>query len=128
MNSGSTLSKAERVETQNLKAKTPNKEMAPFLKGLLTHVTSPFPYLYWATVGASFIRQGFASAGTIGAATFPLGFWLGASSFTVIVIYLVTHGKRMLPAHLEPYLHHISGALLIAGGIYLALSVWQGLF
>jgi len=117
----------DKLKTRNPKLGTPDKELAPFVKGLLTHVTSPFPYLYWATVGASFIRQGFANGGIAGAAVFPLGFWLGASGFTVIVIYLVTHGKRMLPARLEPYLHYVSGALLVAGAIYLALSVWQGL-
>ena len=104
------------------------KEIPAFLKGLLTHVTSPFPYLYWATVGASFIRQGFANGGIVGAAVFPLGFWLGACSFTLIVIYLVARGKKLLPSRLEPYLHHLSGALLIGSGIYLAVSVWQALF
>ena len=102
--------------------------MAPFLKGLLTHLTSPYPYLYWATVGASFIRQGFASGGIAGAAVFPLGFWTGAITFTLIVICLVARGKKLLPSRLEPYLHHLSGALLIGSGIYLAVNVWQGLF
>ena len=105
-----------------------SREMPPFSKGLLTHLTSPYPYLYWATVGASFIRQGFASGGVGGAAVFPFGFWLGACGFTLIIIYLVARGKKLLPSRLQPYLHHFSGALLIASGIYLAVSVWQGLF
>ena len=104
------------------------QEMTPILKGLLTHATSPYPYLYWATVGASFIRRGFASGGIAGAAVFPLGFWTGAITFTLIVICLVARGKKLLPSRLEPYLHHLSGALLIGSGIYLAVNVWQGLF
>lgn len=105
-----------------------NRELPPFVKGLLTHVTSPYPYLYWATVGASFIRQGFANGGVLGAAIFPLGFWLGACSFTVVVIYLVARTKKLLPPRVEPYLHHVSGVLLIGGGIYLAVSSWRGVF
>ena len=114
--------------TRHLTPDTRSQEMAPFVKGLLTHIASPYPYLYWATVGASFIRQGFASGGVLGAALFPLGFWLGACSFTVVVIYLVARTKRLLPPSVEPYLHHVSGALLIGGGIYLAVSSWKGPF
>ncbi len=105
-----------------------NHELPSFLKGLLTHLTSPYPYLYWGTVGSTFIRQGFENGGLWAAATFPLGFWLGASAFTLLVIYVVTRGKKMLPPRLEPHLHRFSGVLLIASGIFLAVKVWQGLF
>ena len=104
------------------------KELRPFLKGLVTHVTSPYPYLFWATVGASFVRRGFEAGGIAGATIFPGGFWSGTTGFTLILIYLVARGKRLLPARVEPYLHHVSGALLIASGIYLAANVWHGLF
>lgn len=105
-----------------------DKEMAPFLKGVLTHLTSPYPYLYWGTVGSSFIRQGYENGGVWTAAGFPIGFWLGASAFTLLVIYVVTHGKRMLPERVEPHLHRFSGVLLIGSGIFLAVKVWQGGF
>jgi len=115
-------------DTRHLTPDTRSQEMAPFVKGLLTHVGSPYPYLYWTTVGASFIRQGFASGGIVGAAIFPLGFWLGVCSFTLVVIYLVVRTRRLLPPRVEPYLHHVSGVLLIAGGISLAVSSWKGPF
>jgi homoserine/homoserine lactone efflux protein len=104
------------------------RELPPLLNGFVTHVTSPYPYLFWATVGGSFVRQGFAGSGIAGAAIFPGGFWAGTTTFTLILIFLVARGKRLLPGRVEPYFHHISGALLIASGIYLALSVWHGLF
>jgi threonine/homoserine/homoserine lactone efflux protein len=103
-------------------------EMSPFLKGLFTHVTSPYPYLFWATVGGSFVRRGFENSGISGAAIFPAGFWTGTTTFTLMLIYLVAHGKKLLPPRIEPYLHHVSGVLLLASGIYLAVSVWHGLF
>lgn len=100
----------------------------PFFKGVLTHLTSPYPYLYWGTVGSSFIRQGFESGGAWAAAKFPIGFWLGASIFTLLVIFVVARGKKVLPPRLEPHLHRFSGVLLIGSGIFLAVRVWQGLF
>lgn len=104
------------------------KGLPPFLMGFVTHATSPYPYLFWATVGGSFVRRGFNDGGIAGAAIFPAGFWTGTTTFTLILIVLVARGKKLLPARAEPYLHHLSGALLVAGGIYLAVSVWQGLF
>ncbi len=103
-----------------------NREVPSFLKGILTHLTSPFPYLYWGSVGSSFIRQGFESGGLYGAAIFPLAFWLGASVFSLLVIYLSARGRKLLPPRMEAYLHHVSGALLVGSGVYLAARVWRG--
>jgi threonine/homoserine/homoserine lactone efflux protein len=103
-------------------------EPAPFMKGFITHVASPYPYVFWGTAGGAFVLQGYARGGIAGAATFPTGFWTGTTCFTFLLIYLVTHGKRLLPARWEPYLHHASGILLIGAAIYLAVRVWHGLF
>lgn len=99
-------------------------EIPPFFKGAMTQLTSPYPYLYWGTVGASFIRQSFESGGLWSAALFPLGFWIGASAFGVLVILVAGHGKKLLPPHLEPYLHRLSGGLLVACGVFLAIKAW----
>lgn len=107
---------------------TERKELPSFLKGVLTHITSPYPYLYWGSVGSSFVRQGFEAGGRMSAAVFPIGFWFGASTFTLLVIYLAARGKHLLPHRLERYLHHLSGALLMGGGVFLAARVWQGSF
>lgn len=131
MNSGSTLSKAERVKTPNSKLQTPadsNQEMPSFLKGVLTHLTNPYPYLYWGTVGSTFIRQGFENGGVWGAALFPSGFWAGATFMNFLAVYLVARTKKLLPPRLDRYLHHLSGALLIGSGVFLAMRVWQGFF
>jgi len=121
----------QHVNTIRASGVTPaenNNELGPFWKGFVTQVASPYPYLYWTTVGASFVRQGFADGGIAGAALFPVGFWAGTTSFTLLLISLVARGKRLLPTRVEPYLHHTSGALLIGSGIYLGIAVWHGLF
>jgi threonine/homoserine/homoserine lactone efflux protein len=103
-------------------------EPTPFMKGFITHVASPYPYVWWSTAGGAFVMQGYARGGIAGAALFPAGFWSGTTTFTFLLIYLVAHGKRLLPPRWEPYLHHISGVLLIGSAIYLAVRVWHGLF
>ncbi len=105
-----------------------NNEPPPFMKGFVTHVASPYPYVWWATAGGAFVLQGYARGGIAGAALFPAGFWSGTTGFTLLLIYFVAHGKRLLPARWEPYLHHVSGLLLIGSAIYLAVRVWHGLF
>ncbi|HKA33894.1 MAG TPA: LysE family translocator [Candidatus Binatia bacterium] len=104
------------------------RDLPPFMKGFITHATSPYPYVFWATAGGALVLQGYARGGIAGAALFPAGFWSGTTSFTFLLIYLVAHGKRLLPPRWEPYLHHISGVLLIGSAIYLAVRVWHGLF
>lgn len=125
---GAGTSESLKFKTQNSKFATQTDEIPSFLKGLLTHLTSPYPYLYWGTVGSSFVRQGYENGGAWAAALFPVGFWLGASTFTLLVIYVAARGKKILPPRLEPHLHRFSGVLLIGSGIFLALKVWQGLF
>lgn len=100
------------------------REIPSFLKGILTHLTNPYPYIYWGSVGAGFIQGGFERDGTWGAVVFPLGFWLGASIFNLLVIYLMARGKQMLPARLEPFLHRFSGALLMGSGVFVAVRPW----
>lgn len=103
-------------------------ELPSFLKGVLTHLTNPYPYIYWGTVGVIFIRQGFEKNGTSGALLFPMGFWLGAGTLNLLVVYLVARGRRMLPSRLEPYLHRFSGVLLIGSGVFVALRTWWAFF
>jgi len=94
-----------------------------FTKGVLTHLMNPYPYVFWGTVGLAFVRQGFQTSGITGALHFPLGFWLGASSFNFLVVYIVIRGRRMLPAGAEPYFHLFSGLLLMTAGVFLIISV-----
>jgi len=103
-------------------------ELPSFLKGVLTHLTNPYPYIYWATIGVIFIRQGFEKHGIPGALLFPIGFWLGAGTLNLLVVYLAGRGRRMLPPRLEPYLHRISGVLLMGSGVFVALKTWWTFF
>ncbi len=89
------------------------------------HRTSGFRY---STVGVIFIRQGFEKNGPSGALLFPLGFWLGAGTLNLLVVYLAARGRRMLPPRLEPYLHRLSGVLLIGSGALVALRTWWTFF
>jgi len=120
----------EHVQTIRTAGAPPiaKRDLPPFMKGFITHVASPYPYVWWSTAGGALVLQGYARGGIAGAALFPAGFWSGTTSFTFLLIYLVAHGKRLLPPRWEPYLHHISGVLLICSAIYLAVRVWHGLF
>ncbi len=104
------------------------RELPSFLKGVVTHLTNPYPDIYWGTVGVIFIRQGFEENGPAGALLFPLGFWFGAGTLNLLLVYLVARGRRMLPPHLEPYFHRFSGVLLMGSGVFVALRTWWTFF
>lgn len=119
--------KAELPRDPTLSAPPQNRELPSFIKGVLTHTTNPYPYVYWSTVGATFVRQGFEKGGIPGAALFPLGFWLGASVFTLLTIYLLARGQRFLSGR-ETLLGRLSAVLLMACGGWLIFKALAGVF
>ena len=67
----------------------------------------------------------FEAQGVKGALSFPAGFWLGAGTMNFLVVYLVSRGRRFLPARMEPYVHVFSGVLLIGAGAFLVWTVFR---
>lgn len=104
------------------------REMPSFLKGVLTQCTNPYSYIFWGTVGVIFVRQGLEQGGTLGAVVFPLGFWLGAGTLNLLVVIVSARGRQMIPPQWDPYLHRISGILLIGSAILVGFKAWRGLF
>ena len=101
------------------------RRVPPFLKSVLTHLMNPYAYIFWGTVGFAFVREGFEAQGIQGALSFPAGFWLGAATMNFLVVYLVSRGRRYLPPRLEPYVHVLSGILLIGAGAFLVWAVFK---
>jgi threonine/homoserine/homoserine lactone efflux protein len=96
-----------------------------FARVAVAHLTSPYPYLYWGTVGGALMRKGIAQGGLWEGMIFPLGFWLGTLTFTGTTVYLIARGRRLLPARFEPVLHIFSGALLITAALLLVGQVFR---
>ena len=102
-----------------------SRRLPPFLKSVLTQLMNPYAYIFWGTVGFAFVREGFETRGLQGAVSFPAGFWLGAGTMNFLVVYLVSRGRRYLPARAEPWVHVFSGVLLIAAGAFLVWAVFR---
>ena len=102
-----------------------SRRLPPFVKSVLTQLMNPYAYILWGTVGFAFVREGFEARGLPGAVSFPAGFWLGAGTVNFLVVYLVSRGRRYLPARAEPYVHVFSGVLLIAAGGFLVWAVYR---
>lgn len=101
------------------------RRLPPFLKSVLTQLMNPYAYIFWGTVGFAFVREGFDAHGLKGALSFPAGFWLGAGTMNFLVVYLVSRGRRYLPARTEPYVHVFSGILLIGAAAFLVWAVFR---
>ena len=102
-----------------------SRRLSPFLKSVLTQLMNPYAYIFWGTVGFAFVREGFEAQGFRGALSFPAGFWLGAATMNFLVVYLVSRGRRYLPARAEPYVHVFSGVLLMGAGGFLVWAVFK---
>jgi len=115
--------RAWRIDSRALTQNDFVTGLPSFTKGVLTHLMSPYPYVFWGTVGLAFVRDGFQTGGIFGALHFPLAFWLGASAFNFLVVFLIVRGKRMLPPTAEPYTQMFAGLLLITAGVFLTVTV-----
>ncbi len=105
--------------------RTGSRRLSPFLKSVLTQLMNPYAYIFWGTAGFAFVREGFEAHGLQGAVSFPAGFWLGAGTMNFLVVYLVSRGRRYLPARAEPCVHVVSGILLMAAGAFLVWAVYR---
>ncbi len=104
------------------------REIHSFLKGILAHLTNPYPYIYWGTVGVIFVRQGMEEGGVPSALLFPLGFWSGAGTLNLLVVFVSARGRQLLSPRWVPYLHRFSGIVLIGCAMLIGIKAWIGLF
>ena len=63
--------------------------MDPSLNGILTSVSNPFFFIWWATIGWAFIFKGLELAGIFGVLGFLVGHW--ASDLKLVQCGIIFH-------------------------------------
>jgi threonine/homoserine/homoserine lactone efflux protein len=101
------------------------------LKGALANVLSPYPYLFWFTVGGPLMTKSMSS-GIAGPLSFVVTFYLMLVGSKVLLAVLVGRSKHILHGRVLVIVLRVLGVLLILLAIQLLgdgltrLGLWPG--
>jgi threonine/homoserine/homoserine lactone efflux protein len=88
------------------------------LKGVLTSISNPYFFIWWATIGLAFLFKGLEIAGLIGLVGFLVGHWSADLGWYSSVSFFSSKGSQFISREHYNLLMKICGLFLIALGIY----------
>jgi len=104
-------------------------QLAPVPAGVVTSVANPYWFLWWATVGASYVLLAL-ERGVVGLAAFYSGHILSDLSWNSLLALAGSTGRRLFRGRLYQVLFLLCGLFLLGlGGYFLWMGVrfWVGL-
>lgn len=90
--------------------------------GIITSLSNPFFYVWWATVGCAFMFKGLELAGVIGLLGFVIGHWLADLSWFSVVSLFSSRGSNLMSDRSYKVAMIICGVFLILLGCYFIYS------
>lgn len=100
----------------------PVEKRGSIISGIVTSVTNPYFYLWWATVGWAFMLKGIELAGIIGVLSFLVGHWGSDLSWYSLVSFFSSKGRQVLPGKRYKIMMIICGVFLVFLGVYFIYS------
>lgn len=104
-----------------------SKKYGSVLRGILTSITNPYFFIWWATIGFAFMFQGLKLAGIIGLLGFLLGHWSADLSWYSLVSFLTSRGSKIMTPHHYRIIMRVCGIFLVILGIYFILTASNSL-
>jgi threonine/homoserine/homoserine lactone efflux protein len=96
----------------------------PAWAGLVTSFSNPYWFLWWGTIGASYVVVSLR-LGTAGAIAFYGGHIMSDLSWNSLLSLLMASGRRWLPAGVVRGFLAATGAFMMGLGIYFVLAGWR---
>ncbi len=96
-----------------------------FWRGMMVNFLNPHPYLFWATVGAPLLVQAWNAS-----PWFAVGFVLLFYSLLVgskVILAILLGRVRHMPPRPFSWMMRGSALLLLAAGLFMLFSAWQGM-
>jgi threonine/homoserine/homoserine lactone efflux protein len=91
-------------------------------KGVLTSLSNPFFFIWWATIGGAFIFKGMALAGFLGIFAFLLGHWSSDIVWFSTVSYLSSRSSALMRPNNYKIIMRVCGAFMIFVGGYFFIN------
>lgn len=105
---------------QNTKLNTSNSHSA--FKGILTSLSNPFFFIWWATIGGAFIIKGMALAGFLGIFAFLIGHWSSDLLWFSFVSFLSSKSSTLVNPRNYKIIMRICGVFMMCVGGYFFIS------
>lgn len=106
------------IKNENYKS----QKYGSIMGGVITSLSNPFFYIWWATVGCAFMFKGLELAGIIGLLGFVIGHWSADFSWFAIVSFFSSRGSKIMNDKTYKSVMMICGAFLVVLGAYFILS------
>jgi threonine/homoserine/homoserine lactone efflux protein len=90
--------------------------------GLITSLSNPFFYIWWATIGCAFMFKGIEIAGVVGLLGFIIGHWSADFSWFSLVSFFSSRGTKIINDKTYKSMMTICGIFLVLLGFYFILS------
>ncbi|HHT19731.1 MAG: LysE family transporter [Euryarchaeota archaeon] len=92
------------------------------LSGIISSLSNPYFYLWWATVGWAFMVKGIELAGIIGIFGFLIGHWGADLAWYSLVSCFASKGRYLLSGKRYRIVMNMCGIFLILLGLYFIYS------
>jgi threonine/homoserine/homoserine lactone efflux protein len=92
------------------------------LNGIITSISNPYFFIWWATVGCAFMYKGLELAGIFGLLGFLIGHWSADLSWYSTVSLFSSKGSKLMSERTYGVVMKICGVFLVILGVYFVLS------
>lgn len=104
-----------------------SKRYGSVLGGIVTSISNPYFFIWWATIGFAFMFQGVELAGIFGLLGFLLGHWSADLSWYSMVSFLSSRGSKIMTDAHYTIVMKFCGIFLVILGIYFVLTALNSL-
>ncbi len=108
------IKSGQRNASIEITEKEPKFVHGPIYGGIVTSLSNPYFFMWWFTVGATFVFEGLRLAGLVGLATFLIGHWASDFSWYGFVSFCTDRGATVAGDRAYRF-------ILIGCGVFLSL-------
>jgi len=120
---GYNISRSKETISNVFKNKGISQKYGSVFSGVITSVSNPYFFIWWATVGFAFMFKGLELAGIFGLLGFLLGHWSADLGWYSVISFFTSKGLKVMDERSYQLIMKICGVFLIFLGIYFILSV-----
>lgn len=93
-----------------------------FLRGIITSISNPYFFIWWATIGLAFMFKGLELAGVIGLIAFSIGHWSADLSWYSIISFFTSRGSKFMSDRTYKAAMIVCGVFMAILGVYFIVS------